>query len=366
MFLQKISLFQFKNYDELNLEFNPKINCITGNNGTGKTNLLDAIYYLSFAKSALNVSDNQSISFNRELFMLRGAFKLNNEEEDIQFSFKRGQKKILKRNQIEYLRFSEHIGLLPLVMISPNDGLLITGGSDQRRKFMDGIISQFYPEYLNHLLDYNRLLDQRNACLKKFASERKFDEALIEVFDHQLSDHGRFLLDARKSFLLEFTPFFEDVHHSLSGNSEPVKLNYHCSFEDNILENALKSRWHKDCILEHTSIGPHRDDLEFLLNEHPLKRFASQGQQKTWLLALKLAQYYYIRKKKSNAPLLLLDDIRDKLDPTRFKQLLSLISSTDFGQVFITDSQKDWASAFFPRKEHCSIFTMNEKGTVSC
>lgn len=357
MHLERISLLHFKNYVEARVDFHPKINCLVGPNGMGKTNLLDAIHYLSFCKSYFLAADSQSVSFTESFFMLSGIFERNGREEEIMVSVKRGQKKIVKRNGKEYEKLADHIGLFPLVMISPADTALLTGGSVERRRFLDSIISQFDKTYLEKLIVYNHVLQQRNALLKQFAASRAFDKALLEVVDEQLAEQGIYIHEARNTFLDDFVPVFEKYYSLLSQNAEEVSLHYLSTLGDNDYATALKLSVAKDCMLEHTSVGTHRDDLEFLLGGHEMKRYASQGQQKTYLLALKLAQYEYIRERTGIKPLLLLDDVYDKLDSKRFEKLIKMVLSDEFGQVFITDTHPGRMQQLFAsQKENCRIF----------
>ena len=340
MYLKQLSIIHFKNYTEASVQFHPKLNCLVGANGMGKTNLLDAIYYLSFCKSCFNTIDSQNILFGQDFFMLQGLFDSGTEIDEVYCGIKRAQKKVFKRNKKEYEKLSDHIGLFPLVMISPADTNLITGGSDQRRRFIDGIISQFDKYYLDNLVHYNHILQQRNALLKHFSSTRSFDSTALEIWDEQLVTVGTYLHDARAFFLKEFVPVFEHYYALISEQKERVDLQYISTIQADY-KNTLQSAIKKDCALEHTSVGVHRDDLDFLLNEVPVKKFASQGQQKTYLLALKLAQYDFIKQKKGIKPILLLDDIHDKLDAHRFQKLIEIVSSEAFGQIFITDTHPE-------------------------
>ncbi|MFL5753473.1 MAG: DNA replication/repair protein RecF [Bacteroidia bacterium] len=341
MYLQRLSLINFKNYPEASLDFSPKANCFVGSNGMGKTNLLDAIHYLSFCKSFFNPIDSQNIRYDQGFFVIQGWYIRNGETEEVYCGIKRNQKKQFKRNKKEYDRLSEHIGLYPLVMISPSDSELISGGSEMRRKFIDSIISQYDKVYLEKLIAYNHVLSQRNALLKQFAENRTFDSVTLELWDDQLVIHGEGILKKRRQFLEEFTPMFNRNFEYITNSTETVNLEYLPSTKEKDYKTALLTVLNKDRMLQHTSVGIHRDDLEFMLNGHSLKKFASQGQQKSYLLALKLAQFEFIKKIKNTPPLLLLDDVYDKLDESRFKKLISLVSSNTFGQVFITDTHID-------------------------
>ncbi|HEX7414531.1 MAG TPA: DNA replication/repair protein RecF [Bacteroidia bacterium] len=348
MYLKQVSLINFKNYTEASVVFHPKLNCFTGANGMGKTNLLDAIYYLSFCKSFFNTADSQNISFEQDFFMIQGLFDTGTETEAIYCGVKRTQKKVFKRNKKEYEKLADHIGLFPLVMISPTDTTLISGGSDQRRRFIDGIISQFDKLYLENLVQYNHILQQRNALLKYFSSTRSFDSISLEVWDEQLIRYGTYIHDARENFLLEFIPVFKRYYQLISATNEQVNLKYVSTIQQDY-KTTLQSAIKKDCGLEHTSVGIHRDDLDFLLNDKQLKNIASQGQQKTYVVSLKLSQYEFIKNKTGIKPLLLLDDIHDKLDEHRFKKLIQLVASSEFGQVFITDTDTERIKKLFDK-----------------
>ena len=362
MYLKQLSILNFKNYAETSVQFHPKLNCFTGVNGMGKTNLLDAIYYLSFCKSYFNTIDSQNILFEQDFFMLQGLFDNGTELDEVYCGIKRAQKKVFKRNKKEYEKLSDHIGLFPLVMISPADTNLITGGSEQRRRFIDGIISQFDKLYLDNLVQYNHILQQRNALLKHFSITRSFDSIGLEVWDEQLIIYGSYIHDAREVFLKEFIPVFEKYYKLIAENNEQVYLQYVSTIQQDY-KIALQAAIKKDCALEHTSVGVHRDDLDFLLNENQVKKFASQGQQKTYLLALKLAQYEFIKNKKGVKPLLLLDDIHDKLDAHRFKKLIDIVSSNEFGQIFITDTHTERMQQLFSNNPERKIFKV-ENATV--
>lgn len=358
MYLKQLSLINFKNYTEASVLFNPKLNCFTGANGMGKTNLLDAIYYLSFCKSCFNTVDSQSISFEQDFFMIQGLFDNGQETDEVYCGVKRAQKKVFKRNKKEYEKLSDHIGLFPLVMISPADTILITGGSDHRRRFIDGIISQFDKLYLEHLVQYNHILQQRNALLKQFYITRSFDSISLEVWDEQLVKYGSYIHHARENFLKEFIPVFENYYKLISSTNEQVSLHYISTIQQDY-KTTLQAAIKKDCALEHTSVGIHRDDLNFLLNDNQIKKFASQGQQKTYLLALKLAQYEFIKNKKGVKPILLLDDIHDKLDARRLEKLIELVASPEFGQIFITDTHPDrMKNLFYKSSNSRKIFSV--------
>ncbi|CAM1348462.1 MULTISPECIES: DNA replication/repair protein RecF [Tenacibaculum] len=341
MYLQKISLVNFKNIEVQTFNFQKKINCFVGNNGIGKTNVLDAIYYLSFAKSYFNSVAGQNIRHGEDFFMIEGDYLLNERVEKIICSLKRGQKKVLKRNGKAYDKFSEHIGQLPLVIISPADRDLITEGSDTRRKFIDGVISQQDKEYLHNLISYNKVLVQRNALLKYFAANRTFDALNLKVYDEQLIQYGSVIHKKRKLFLEEFVPIFNAKHLIISGANEKVDLFYKSQLNDTSFEDLLAQSLEKDRMIQYTTVGIHKDDLSFVIEEYPIKKFGSQGQQKSYLIALKLAQFEFIKQQANVVPILLLDDIFDKLDENRVGQIVDLVNDDEFGQIFITDTHAD-------------------------
>ncbi len=341
MYLKQLSIVNFKNYAEFEAQFSEKINCFVGNNGMGKTNLLDAIHYLSFCKSFFNSVDSQNIKHNEGFFVVQGNFEKSGELSEVYCGLKRNQKKIFKKNKKEYERLSEHIGQFPLVMISPSDAELINGSSDIRRRFLDGIISQYDKVYLDKLISYNQVLKQRNALLKHFFESRSFDSETLEIWDDQLINYGRSILEIRKEFLKQFIPLFNKHYQFISESKEEVALHYENSLGEKDFKTAIITSLPRDRAVHYTTVGPHKDDLEFTLNGFSLKKFASQGQQKSYLLALKLAQFEFIKEQKNTKPLLLLDDVYDKLDEERFTKLLEMVSSNSFGQVFITDTHPE-------------------------
>jgi DNA replication and repair protein RecF len=341
MYLQKISLVNFKNLESQSFDFQQKINCFVGNNGVGKTNVLDAIYYLSFAKSYFNSVAGQNIRHGAAFFMIEGDYILNDRSEKIVCSLKKGQKKVLKRNGKNYEKFSEHIGQLPLVIISPADRDLVTEGSDTRRKFIDGVISQQNKNYLNDLLSYNKILSQRNALLKYFAANRTFDALNLEVYNEQLSEYGSRIFEVRNAFLEKFIPIFNEKYQIISDDKESVDLVYKSQLNDFSMKELLQQSLEKDKILQYTSSGIHKDDLSFDIGEYPIKKFGSQGQQKSYLIALKFAQFEFIKQQANVVPILLLDDIFDKLDESRVLQIINLVDNDEFGQIFITDTHSE-------------------------
>lgn len=339
MILKTLSLINYKNIKSLKLSLNPRINCFVGDNGVGKTNILDAIYHLSFGKSYFNPITTQNIRHGSDFFVVEGTYKREDREEQVTVSFKRGHKKTVKRNGKPYPKISEHIGFLPLVIISPADRDLITEGSDVRRKFVDGVISQGNSKYLHALLSYGKLIEQRNSLLKYFAASHTFNSDTLEAFDMQLDQYGSYIYTERKKFLDLFIPIVEERYAFISEDKDRISMSYQSQLEGTTsLKDLLKSAVQKDAALQYTSVGTHKDDLDFLLNSYPIKKFGSQGQQKTFLVALKLAQFDFIKKQKNKAPLLLLDDIFDKLDESRVRHILKLVEDNHFGQLFISDT----------------------------
>ncbi len=341
MFLKKLSLVNYKNFDTSSFDFNPKINCLVGNNGVGKTNILDAIYHLSFGKSYFNPVATQNIKHDADFFVVDGIFDKHERTEKIIVSLKRGQKKMIKRNGKAYEKFSDHIGFIPLVIISPADRDLIIEGSDTRRKFIDSVISQSDKTYLNNLINYNKVLSQRNALLKYFALNNTYNHETIEVYNDQLHRYGSEIFKTRHEFLEAFIPIFKERYEAISNKNESVNLVYKSDLYDNDLNTLLLQRINKDKALQYTSVGIHKDDLSFEIETHPIKKFGSQGQQKSFLIALKLAQFDFIKEQSGVTPLLLLDDIFDKLDENRVTHIIQLVNTNSFGQLFISDTHPE-------------------------
>ena len=347
MHLKKLSLLNFKNYREAGIDFDEGVNAFVGGNGEGKTNLLDAIHYLSLCKSYFNAIDGQNIKQHEDFFILQGVFDLDGIDENISCGLKRGQKKTFKRNQKEYNRLSEHIGLLPVVMISPTDTNLITDGSEERRKFPDSIISQFDRNFLEDLISYSRALMQRNTYLKRAAQSRSFDLDALEIWNEQLTNSGVRIHASRQRFIKDLIPIFRYYYNFIAGEKESVDIRYESHLNDGDFKSLLAESTDRDRILQYTSVGPHKDDLVFIINGFPVKRYASQGQQKSFLIALKLAHFNFVSKQKGIKPILLLDDIFDKLDDERVGKLMELVSRDNFGQIFITDTHPERLLSIF-------------------
>ena len=345
MHLKQLSLINYKNFESETFEFDSKINCLVGANGIGKTNVLDSIYHLSLGKSYFNPITSQNIKHHEDFFVIDGEFVKQDRTEKIVVSAKRGQKKVIKRNSKAYERFSEHVGLLPVVIISPADRDLITEGSDTRRKFMDGIISQNDKTYLDNLISYNKVLAQRNALLKYFAANRTFESSTLEVYNEQLSNYASEIFETRTLFLESFIPIFKERYQTISNNKEQVTISYKSQLKKGNLASLFEERLQKDLQRQYTTVGTHKDDLDFGIENHPIKKFGSQGQQKSFLIALKLAQDDFIKAKSKVNPILLLDDVFDKLDEQRVEQIVSLVSTGELGQLFISDTHPDRTEA---------------------
>jgi len=341
MILESITLTNYKSFSTKTVELDPNINCFIGPNGVGKSNVLDAIYHLSFGKSYFNPISSQNIKHDEDFFAIKGCYLKESKKEIIIINFKKNDKKVIKRNNKKYEKFSDHIGFLPLVIISPSDRNLIAEGSDIRRKFIDSVISQSDKKYLESLINYNKILSQRNSLLKLIFKNKTLDKQTIQVYDSQLESVGENIHIKRKSFLNEFVPVFKEKYKSISNNNEEVDIRYKTDLEFDKLSVLLQDSIEKDIFLQYTSKGIHKDDLVFNINDYSVKKFGSQGQQKSLLIALKLAQFDFLKSQNKNNPILLLDDIFDKLDKNRVKQIINLVSANDFGQIFISDTDEE-------------------------
>lgn len=351
VFVSKLSLINFKNYKQADLSLSPDINCFIGQNGAGKTNVLDAIYYLSMCKSYLNPIDSQNILFDESFFVIQSVWNRENNEDSVYCGVKKGQKKVFKKNKVTYEKLADHIGQFPAVMISPYDRNLILEGSEVRRKWMDGIIAQFDRHFLNELIKYGKILTQRNALLKNMSSYGFFDQESIGVWDDQLIECGKTIHEARNKIIEDFIPIFQKYYHWLSSNKEEVSLEYRSQLFDHSFEDLLKDAQRQDQRRQYTTVGTHKDDFIFTIKGHPIKKFGSQGQQKSYLVALKLAQYEWLLSRLKRKPVLLLDDIFDKLDNERVERLMQMVSDQDFGQVLITDTDQDRIAHIFNKNE---------------
>jgi len=339
--LKSFRLTCFKNYTTQSIDCEAGLNCFLGQNGMGKTNLLDAIYYLCMGKSYFRLPDSLIALHGESFFRLEGWFERAEKEEHIVAKVIPRKKKELLRNGLAYQRLSEHVGLLPVVMIAPDDTGLATEGSEVRRAFVDNTLSQIHSAYLNHLILYNKLLKQRNALLKQFAEQQRFEPAMVEVYNQQMLEPAQAIFEARRSFMEDFQPLVQQAYARISLGAEEVSCRYRSKLAEEAFAALLAQAADKDRILQRTTVGPHKDDLLFEIGGYPLKRFASQGQLKSFVLALKLAQYQILQREKKVAPLLLLDDIFDKLDSKRVEQLLYLLMQQEFGQAFVTDTDPE-------------------------
>ena len=338
MFLSKITVTNFKNYEFQEFVFSERLNCVMGLNGVGKTNILDAIYYLCMCKSYFAGQDKNVVKQGENFFRLDGTFIKKERSEHIVFKVQPSKKKEILKNESPYEKIIDHVGQYPIVMIAPDDTQLAQEGSEARRRFLDNSLSQIDDVYLSNLLIYNRLIDQRNTALKQFAQKNTFQATLIESYNRQLIPLGEYIFEQRKKFFEEFFPIFEEFFKFISNKSDAVYLSYNSKLADQNFEALLQNALPRDKILQRTSVGIHKDDLIFGIKNLPVKKFASQGQLKSFILALKLAQFEILKKAKQVAPILLLDDIFDKLDETRIRQLLHLLHQQGFGQIFITDT----------------------------
>ena len=363
MYLDELHILNYKNIREAQLHFADKLNCFVGLNGQGKTNILDAIYLLSFTKSAYNAIDSMNITHGEDMGMVQGVYQEAGEPITITCGMKRGQKKQFRNGKKDYKRMVDHIGLLPLVMVSPQDGRLIEDGSDERRRFLDVVISQHNKEYLNRLNTYNALLKQRNALLKEEDEKEAVCQcrdisSLLEVYELQMVPQAEYIYHERSRFVEQFIPLFQEIYSELSGDAEQVSLRYISQLQDRDLAEAYMRTRERDRILGWTSQGIHKDEIEMLLGDYPLKRVGSQGQQKTYLLAMKLAQALYLGK-----PILLLDDIFDKLDSERVARIVRLVNSDRFGQIFITDTDRQHLTDLLRPTPEAKIFYV-ERGEI--
>lgn len=359
MYLKNLHILHFKNWLAADFEFSPKLNCLVGTNGSGKTNLLDAIHYLSVGKSYFNPVDSQNVKDDEQFFVVEGSFQRGESSHHIYCGLKKGEKKILKKDKKSYNRLADHVGRFPVVIISPYDRDLITEGSEVRRRLMDNVISQSDPVYLDNLVRYNKALQQRNALLKFFAANHRFDAASLEIYNQQMIERGEPVHRARQEFMEDLAPKLQHYYTLISGGEEEPEIRYKSQLHEGGFAGLLDDHLDKDRLNQYSTAGIHKDDLEFVVNGRKVKKFASQGQQKSFLIALKLAQYDFIKEKQQVLPLLLLDDIFDKLDERRVEQLVRLVHDADFGQIFITDTHPERTAKLVQAiDEKAHIFTV--------
>ena len=359
MFLRKLALLNFKNHPQHHVRFTAKINCIIGNNGVGKTNLLDAIYYLCLTKSYFNAVDQQNILFQTDFFRLEGEFEKQEQPYHIVYKLAAGRKKELTVNEAAVNKLSDHIGQFPAIIITPDDSQLILGNSDERRRFLDNTISQVNRQYLLWVMEYNKVLAQRNTALKRFAEAGTFNRDLIAAYNHKLVPLGDAIHQARQTAIRQLLPAFNRYYGIISLAREQVNLAYVSQLNEKPLEVLLHDNLQRDALLQRTEAGIHKDDIDFFIGENKLKKFGSQGQQKSFVVAIKLAQYRFIQQMKGYHPVLLIDDIFDKLDNDRSRKLVEVIAGDDFGQVFLTDTDDAHIShALKGREEHFEVFQL--------
>ena len=357
MFIKNLKLFNFKNHSEKSFDFSPEINCFVGNNGAGKTNILDALHYLSMAKSFLGNLDAQNILHESDFFAIEAEIQGEEKNDIIKVQLPKEGKKIIKKNDKTYERIADHIGFLPSVMISPYDVNLISDGSESRRKFLDAMISQTDSDYLFALIQYQKTLQQRNALLKYFAKNRTFDLDSLEIYNEPLTKFGTQIFEKRQRFVASILPTIQHFYEIISKGNEKVTVIYESNLNEQNFEEILSENLEKDRVLTYTSRGIHKDDLRFEMNGNLIKKFGSQGQQKSFLIALKLAQIKRIKDITNKNPILLLDDIFDKLDDNRVSQLIELVNQQNFGQIFITDTHRERTESVVKRiNEESKIF----------
>jgi len=361
--LGRLHVLHFRNHQEAEADLCPEVNCFTGPNGVGKTNLLDAVHYLALGKSYFEATDQHSIKHGEELMVVQGVMRMADGDDAILCSVRQGQRKVLSRNRKEYQRLADHVGRYPVVMITPYDGQLVLEGSEIRRRFMDGLIAQFDKSYLEALIRYNRAMAQRNALLKQAAEQGGMHLSAFEPWDAQLIECAAGIHAARTAFIGDLAPLLSEHYQGISSGPEDVALEYRSALNDAGMEALLRDAWPRDRQSHHTTAGIHKDDLLFTIGGHPLKRFGSQGQQKTYLIALKLAQFQLTAARAGTKPILLLDDIFDKIDPQRMRHLLRMLSGHRFGQVLITDTDADRLHAAIDGLElESRFFHMDHQG----
>lgn len=363
MFLRKVKLLNFKNHTNVDFFFKKRINALVGKNGVGKTNILDFIYFLGLTKSYFGLTDQQLIKKGKDFFRLEAFCENNENTYEIIIKLAEGKKKEWTVNGVQYPKVSDHLGMIPVIILSPEDSSLIHGNSEARRKLIDSTLCQVDNQYLQSLIQYNKFLEQRNALLKNTPPSQKINVELLHFYNHQLSTFGSYIYSKRKALMDQLAEYFNQIYDSLSRGGEKVAWIYESQLRSNTWENLFRQSFEKDLILQRTNVGVHKDDFEFIIEQEKIKKFGSQGQQKSFLLAIKLSLYKYIKESKGVKPILLLDDLFDKLDATRVAQLIAIISNDDFGQVFITDTDKNRIlNSFEGKDELLDCFTINKNG----
>lgn len=364
MLFKNLSLYNFKNFDTLELKFTEGLNFFIGHNGAGKTNILDALHYLSMTKSSINPTDSSNIKFDETQFMIKSSVEVNQKKHIVNCAAQLGKKKEIKVDKKEHEKLSHHIGMFPLVMISPNDTDLIYDSNEVRRKFFDSAISQSNKAYLQHLITYTFALKNRNALLKMSSDNGKVDQDLLQTYTNQLIEHGKPIYEERTKYLTKFLKLFNAHYDSLHHQDEEVSIGYESQFVNKNVESQYNKSLQKDLIMQRTSIGIHKDSFQFTIYNKPLKRHGSQGQQKSFLVALKLAQFELLAKQKSLMPALLLDDIFDKLDDERMHKLLLKVSGKSYGQLFITDARPERTMKVLEKNKLSARIFEVEKGVI--
>lgn len=347
MYLETLRLINFKNYRNIAFDFNEEINCLVGENGVGKTNVLDAVYYLSLVKSSFNISDNQVIQHGQSYFSILGKFQKDDKFYEVKCKSIANNKKSISINNKEHERVKDHIGLFPVVLISPNDTDIIRGISEYRRKFVDGIIAQIDKDYLENLLKYNHALKHRNSLLKNINNVSQVDYDLIDTFDQSLIKTGEVIFGIRRKFIDRFIPILQRLYSNISDHKEIIEIRYRSDLENADFEKLLKDSLTKDVLLSRTSAGIHRDDYLMKIDGYPMKKFASQGQQKSLIVSLKIAQFEIMREARGFKPILLMDDVFDKLDDQRIEKIMNLVAGHTFGQIFVTDARPERTLSIF-------------------
>lgn len=341
MYLESLSIVNFKNFREAELVFSPRINCFVGNNGVGKTNLLDAIHYLCLCKSYFNPVDSQNIRHGQEFSVIQGVFRKDDISSEIYCGIHHSKNKVFKKNKKEYDKLAHHIGIFPVVMISPQDSSLIMDGSEERRRFLNNVISQYDRTYLEDVIQYNRILAQRNKHLRDSGWKKDIDTDMLDIYDTQLVGPGYRIYESRNVFAAKMIPVFGRYYHQISTDTEEIELQYISHLTGSDFADLLQSSREKDRIMQYTTHGIHKDDLLLKINGYSLKKTGSQGQQKTFLVTLKLAQFDFIKEMNKTRPILLLDDVFDKFDESRVRQIIKQVSDEHFGQIFITHTDPD-------------------------
>jgi DNA replication and repair protein RecF len=365
MHLKNLSVLNFKNYSDAQFTLSTKVNCFVGNNGVGKTNILDAVHYLALCKSFFNNIDSQNIKHDQDFSVIQGVFERNGADDEIYCAIQKNKRKVFKKNKKEYPKLADHIGLFPLVMISPADSSLIMEGGEERRRFINSVIAQYDKNYIENLLQYNKALAQRNKLLKELGDQKGFDQDILEVWNDQLIYYGEKIFVSRTEFIKDILPVFREYYNFISSGYEEIDLVYESQLQKNSLKDLLAASLRKDLMLQYTSNGIHKDDLHMFLGKHRINKTGSQGQQKTFQVALKLAKFSYIRKLSGSTPILLLDDVFDKFDNLRLEQIIKLVILEEFGQIFITDTNEDHLSFILQRlnSEH-KVFIISDNQTI--